>query len=447
MKTPATARMNLIWVFGDQHRAQMLGCNGDRNVHTPNIDRLSNTGKNFHNAVSGYPVCCPFRGSLLTSRYPHECVPGLGHQLSPELPTVATAFKDHGYSTAYFGKWHLDGATANRQKHIVPEGRRGHFDKWIGYENNNSQWDCWVHGTDMEEPTRLQGYETDALTDLFIDHLREQADEKHNDADSKPFFAVLSVQPPHTPYVAPAEWMGQHTPATMELRHNVPTIPSIEPIARRDLAGAAGMVENLDWNLGRIISELELSGLADNTYIVFFSDHGDMHGSHGQFRKSVPWEESIRIPFIVGGGGAMATRGNDRPDVVVNHVDIAPTSLGLCGIDKPSWMRGFDYSGLVRRDRPCSSPPDSAYLQALGSEESADSYTSTSNWRAIVTDDNWKYACIPHQPWLMFNLNDDPYEQANLARSGKHKRKRKELHDRLRQWMSEVGDSFELPEI
>lgn len=446
-KQSTAKRKNIIWVFGDQHRAQMLGCNGDPNVHTPNIDRLSNTGVNFHKAVAGFPLCCPFRGSLLTSRYPHEAVPGNDCQLPPELPTIATAFKENGYATAYFGKWHLDGATRDRQKHIVPEGRRGDFDKWIGYENNNSQWDCWVHGTGIEEPMRLQGYETDALSDIFIDHLREQADDRETGNDPKPFFAVLSVQPPHTPYVAPAEWMGQHTPAGVNLRPNVPRVPSIEPVSRRDLAGAAGMVENLDWNLGRIITELEMTGLADDTYIVFFSDHGDMHGSHGQFRKSVPWEESIRIPFIVGGGGGMATRNRERPPAVINHVDIAPTTLGLCGIDKPSWMRGFDYSGMVRGDRPCDSPPDSAYLQVLDKGHGPSSYVSTANWRAIVTTDNWKYACLPNQPWLMYDLNDDPYEQVNLALSGKHRQKRKELHDRLSEWITTTGDAFDLPSI
>lgn len=241
--------------------------------------------------------------------------------------------------------------------------------------------------------------------------------------------------------------MGRHNPATIQLRPNVPQVPSVEPAARRDLAGATAMVENLDWNVGRIISELERNGLADDTYIVFFSDHGDMHGSHGQFRKSVPWEESIRIPFIVGGAGAMASRNRERPPAVINHVDIAPTSLGLCGIDKPSWMRGFDYSGMVRSDRPCENPPDSAFLQALTNNHSQPDYTATANWRGIVTTDNWKYVCRPHQPWLMYNLNDDPFEQVNLALSNKHRHKRRELHDRLRQWLDDVGDTFELPAI
>jgi Sulfatase len=87
----AQSKPNVLWLFGDQHRAQMLSCNGDPNVHTPNIDHLSNEGVHFENAVCGSPLCGPFRGSLLTSRYPHECTPGNQIQMPPEMPTIAHA--------------------------------------------------------------------------------------------------------------------------------------------------------------------------------------------------------------------------------------------------------------------------------------------------------------------------------------------------------------------
>ena len=158
---------NVIWIFGDQHRAQALGCMGDPNVHTPNIDRLAAEGLTFTHAVSGFPLCCPFRGSLLTGRYPHHCVPGHEYQMPPEQPTVATVFNEAGYRTSYFGKWHLDGfheSDGRAALHIVPPERRGGFDDWVGYENNNSQWDCWVHGGEGDDAFhyRLPGYETDA---------------------------------------------------------------------------------------------------------------------------------------------------------------------------------------------------------------------------------------------------------------------------------------------
>lgn len=439
-------KYNVIWIFGDQHRAQMLSCNGDSNVNTPNIDRLAYSGVNFVNAVAGFPLCCPFRGSLLSSRYPHECVPGHEYQMPPETKTIAHAFKDNGYHTAYFGKWHVDGFHENKDGraawHVVPPERRGGFDYWLGYENNNAQWDSWVHGTDSEKPYRLPGYETDCLTDLFIDHLKNQA------KNDEPFFATLSVQPPHAPYVAPEKWMEKHNPANVRFRPNVPMIDSVVERARPEIAGAHAMVENLDWNVGRIIHALEENGLADNTYIMFFSDHGDMHGSHGLFRKMSPHEESLRIPFIISAAGSLGTRYQtsiDKPDEVINHVDIAPTTLGLCGIKTPEWMRGYDYSPIVRKKEKCENAPDSAYIQTVITHREGSGLDSP--WRGIVTRDNWKYVCMERQRWLMFNLNEDPYEQVNLAFIGKYSEKRKQLHERLKEWISDVGDTFELPDI
>jgi arylsulfatase A-like enzyme len=103
---------NVIWIFGDQHRAQALSCNGDPNVNTPNIDRLAAEGCNFTRAVAGSPLCCPFRGSLLASRYPHHCVPGHEYALPTGMPTIAHEFNAHGFDTAWFGKWHLGGCKA-----------------------------------------------------------------------------------------------------------------------------------------------------------------------------------------------------------------------------------------------------------------------------------------------------------------------------------------------
>src|SRR5699024_7737471 len=126
-------RPNVIWIFGDQHRAQALSCNGNPNVRTPNIDTLAATGVNFNQAVSGYPLCCPYRGSLLTGVYPHKSVPKHEAQLPPEQPTIANVFNEAGYDTAYFGKWHLDGfneANGRAAHHIIPPKRRGGFKQW-----------------------------------------------------------------------------------------------------------------------------------------------------------------------------------------------------------------------------------------------------------------------------------------------------------------------------
>jgi len=421
---------------------------GDPNLHTPHIDRMAQEGAQFTAAVAGTPLCCPFRGSLLTGRYPHHCVPGHEFQMPPEQPTIAQALRAAGYRTSYFGKWHLDGFHEREGRaamHIIPPERRGGFDDWLGYENNNSQWDTWVHGGagDQAVHYRLPGYETDALTDLFIGYIKDRAEEKRK-GQSQPFFAVLSVQPPHDPYLAPAEWMGRHNPAGVTLRANVPAVTRVVEQARRELAGYYSMVENLDWNIGRIRQTLEEADLWDNTHVLFFSDHGDMLGSHGQFRKTAPWEEAIRIPFILSGGRPHYYLRQGRFNVPINHVDIAPTTLGLCNVAQPDWMVGTDYSHYRIRDKQ-GADPDSAFLQLCVPTGHGNSIDRP--WRAIVTRDGWKYAVLEHQPWLMFDLNEDPFEQVNLAHNRAFARERMRLQNRLAQWIADTGDSFALPEL
>ena len=128
---------------------------------------------------------------------------------------------------------------------------------------------------------------------------------------------------------------------------------------------------------------------------------------------------------------------------LVNHVDIAPTTLGLCNITPPDWMEGFDYSHrrtgkdfLHRVERE----PDSAYLQLIGDRET--SYA----WRCVISQDGWKYACVKSGEWLLFNLNEDPHEQYNLAFHTHYRRKRSELNTLLRNWAEKTGDHFEFPD-
>lgn len=116
--------------------------------------------------------------------------------------------------------------------------------------------------------------------------------------------------------------------------------------------------------MGRILDELARNNMLDNTHIMVFADHGDMHGSHGQFLKTNPLEESVRIPMIVSGSEAFYDgHFTGRSEILFGAVDIAPTTLGLCSLEAPSWMEGHDFSGQRLASRPKHSEPDSQYLQ------------------------------------------------------------------------------------
>jgi arylsulfatase A-like enzyme len=197
---------------------------------------------------------------------------------------------------------------------------------------------------------------------------------------------------------------------------------------------------------------VEAEGLAKNTYIIYFSDHGDMHGSHGRIWKCVPWEESIRIPFFVALGNRPCGFGTKRPSpMLINHVDIAPTTLGLCGIAMPEWMGGVDYAPAFTAagaEVTEGSLPDSAFLQLVDpGYEFGFASDRERPWRGVVTSDGWKYAVLEKQPWLMYHIEEDPYELANLAHDGRFRGQRRKLQDRLAAWIADTGDSFDLPDL
>ena len=438
----ASSPLHVIWVFGDQHRAQALSCAGDPNVHTPNIDRLATEGVYFTQAVMGTPLCCPCRGSLLTGEYPHRAVPGHECRLSPELPTIGSRVVEAGHEAAWFGKWHVDGFRESEGRaalHTVPRERRGGFSTWRGYENNNAPFDSWVHGHEGGEEIphqKLPGFESDALTDHLIAWLEKRP------SGGAPFFAGLSVQPPHDPYIAPEEWMQKHSPAEVSLRPNVPDIPAVKAQARRQLAGYSAMIENLDWNVGRILEALDRLGLKDSTAILFFSDHGDMHGSHGRWLKLNPYEEVIRVPMIFYAPqnyNYSYTRLN-RTSQLVNHVDLVPTTLGLMGLEPDGTLPGTDFSPVLKGRQIPDKAPKSAYLQNV--IPTGHSHSDDLPWRGVVTEDGWKYVAFEGAPYMLFNLSEDPYEQVNLCTVAKYRDKRRELQKLLAEWVEKTGDDF-----
>ena len=228
---------------------------------------------------------------------------------------------------------------------------------------------------------------------------------------------------------------------------NVPQVSAIRERAAQELSGYYAMVENIDENVGRIVDCLNETGLMEHTHIFYFSDHGDMHGSHGQFRKTTPYQEATHIPLIISGEerSPYNSRGvGNIPHVPVNHVDVAPTSLGLCGIPVPDWMEGTDYSALRLTGKPRPEYPSSAYLQSVIPTHHGDSVNKP--WRGIVTTDGYKYACLPGMDWMLYDLNQDPYEQVNMAHNDLYKVLRLRLREELRRWIEKTGDSFPLPE-
>ena len=428
---PSASQPNVVFVFGDQWRAAATGYAGDPNVKTPHIDRLAAESLNLQNACAGAPVCTPYRATLMTGQ--HSIRHGLfinDVPLKPDGTTLAGAFKDAGYATAYVGKWHIDGH--GRYTWIPPERRLGWVDYWKVLECTHRYNKSPYYVDESDEMQIWEGYDAIAQTDDAIGWLRGR-----DEADG-PFILALSWGPPHDPYqTAPQEYRDMYDPATLELRPNVP--PEREEATRRDLAGYYAHCTVLDDCLGRVRAALAEMELAENTIFVFTSDHGDMLGSHGMTHKQKPWDESLRVPFLVHWPAGLGTEGRVI-DSVIDSVDIMPTLLGLCGIAVPDSVQGLDRSPVLRGDAPeddhaalyNSVVPFGQWTRTNGGRESRGLRTRTHTY---VRDLNG--------PWLLYDNVADPYQQQNLAGSPAHAALQADLDRQLDVRLAAIDDTFE----
>ena len=294
-------RPNILIVLSDQLRRQALACYGDSDARTPHTTQLAQEGVTFDQACSTYPICVPFRFTMMTGEYAHtRLVPGIEWRMSPAERTLADEFNDADYETVYVGKWHLDGGHGRMgsavQTNRCPVKRpyQGRWQKWFGFELRNGPFDTCYFEDDDPTPIPIEGYQTDGLFDIGMNYLREGRDPE------KPFCMVISVEPPHDPFEAPAELQQAWESRDITLP------PNFEPkddeqraqfILNRQRYNA--MVENLDDNLGRLRTFLTEQNLDDDTIVVFLSDHGELAGAHGLRGKQWPYEESVGIPLIV----------------------------------------------------------------------------------------------------------------------------------------------------
>jgi arylsulfatase A-like enzyme len=283
------------------------------------------------------PVCCPYRACLLTGQYP------LTHgvfvndvPLRPNGTTIAEAFVGSGYDTAYIGKWHVEGH--GRSSYIPPERRLG-FEYWKVLECTHNYNRSYYYNGDSDQKQLWEGYDAIAQT-------RDAQAYIESHGGDKPFFLVLSWGPPHDPYdTAPPEFAHLYDPEKIILRENVP--PEMAETARRWLAGYYAHCTALDACVGDLLETLRSSGLEEDTIFVFASDHGDMLGSQGEHHKQRPWDESIRVPFLLRYPGLEGWQ--QRPvDALLDAPDIMPTLLGLCGLPIPVSVEGRDFSPVVR---------------------------------------------------------------------------------------------------
>jgi arylsulfatase A-like enzyme len=427
--------MNVLFIFTDQQNRYALGCMDNPNVDTPHLDSLAARGTLFRRCYSNDPVCGPFRGSLMTGQYTSRC--GVTDNSSP-LPTGVTtfadAFRDGGYTTSWVGKWHLGGVGNGP----IAEELRGGFERFAGYQCYNGFYKdvCFYDQDDREH--RFDAHRTDVTTDLALAELEALA------PGPRPFLLMMSYQAPHYPEQPAPEYAERYAGRAIVHRPNCqpidPFTPTFSPRSPRPFEDDPdfrrygedldeyirlynAMCTQVDANVGRLLVTLERLGVADDTAVIFTSDHGDMQGSHGLKNKCLPHEESAGIPLIAHVPGCPEGRVSDA---LVSGIDMMPTCLELAGLPDVASVDGCSLVPVLRGQV-------AAVNDAVFSERG--------DWCMIVCD-GWKLAADRRaadlQPTLMTHLDEDPYELSNRVDDPTVAELRRTLLTRLTRWNAEV---------
>jgi arylsulfatase A-like enzyme len=408
---------NILWIVTTQWRAQAVGFAGDVNAHTPHLDRLAAESVNYSQAVTPHPFGPFARAAMLTGRLsPGNGVADYYDPLPVGTRTVAHDLADRGYKTAFFGKWHL--GARDRQaplvgvvhaKEMVRPEHRGGFEFWEGFESGFLLNDPWLHGSRLSVPQQFSGYQSDVLCDrarAFLSPQIVKSDQPRGAVGLAPWFTVVSLEAPHPPYDAPSAGVVPAAEHAIQLRHNVPRGGEVEKKARRELAGYYAHIEATDRAIGRLVDSVR----HEDTFVVFTSVHGDMHGAHGLFRKGWPHEESVRVPLLI----RQPTPRIDpsrKVETAISLVDLRELTLG--------WADGRQ----VSNDRPFSSI---SMPSVVALEHQCDRL-----WRGLRTSTRKLILNADGSPWLFFDLEGDPLEQENLVHDSTRSSELAELRSEL----------------
>jgi arylsulfatase A-like enzyme len=425
---------NVLLIVADEWRAQATHYNGDPNVRTPALDRLFAQSVSFDCAISGNPVCCPFRASLMTGQYPLTNGVFINDvELKPTGTTLAEAFGKAGYQTGFIGKWHVYGSpdgNYGRRLAFVPVDKRLGFTYWKGAEcSHEYNHSLYFEGSDST-PRYWPGYDAFSQTDdacAFIEKRAKAPD---------PWFLMLSLGPPHFPYeTAPARYQAMFKDAEIHLRPNVPAEKRAK--ATEILRGYYAHMAALDSCFERLLKTLDRFKVGDDTVVVFTSDHGDMMLSQGLTTKLYPWDESIRVPFLV--RYPRARTAPRRVRTPFNSPDIMPTLLRICGLPVPGGVEGNDYSGAITG---ATMPGmETAALVNLPVPITEARRYGFAEYRGLRTE-QYTYVRSIHGPWLLYDNRSDPYQVHNLCGRGEARELQNKLDTALDSKLKAVKDDF-----
>ncbi len=466
-------RPNILWYCTDQQRSDTIHAFGNKEIHTPNLDRHAKRGVGFNRTYCQSPICTPSRASMLTGRYPATTqVHRNGNAYFPDSEVLVTRIlADAGYDCGLIGKLHLAGA----EHTIEPRTDDGYrLFEWSHHPRPNikgNRYADWLHDEKGEDPNKLfenlnssygvgldrELHQTTWCSDMAIRFIDEER--------SDPWMLSINPFAPHPPMFPPKEFLDQYSAAELsypifrdsDITHqkafrqiDQQTIDATDPrlppdenpdtsdpdIDRMGSAPPASYdalqmkacyyaeISLVDEQFGRIIDHLEATGQLDNTLIVFHSDHGEMLGDHGLLYKGSRFFEGlVHVPMIVAGPGL---RQDVRSDALVELVDIAPTLLDAANIGIPATMQGTSLLPLLSGDADIDQHKSHVFCEYHDAMAAGTVNTDGRKFDAthgtMYFDGRFKL-CVYHGHDLgeLYDLETDPHEFDDLWNDPRHK--------------------------
>ena len=492
------ARRNILWIMCDQLRFDYLGCAGHPHLKTPNIDKLAARGVQFSRAYVQSPVCGPSRMSFYTGRYVHSH--GATWMFFPMRvgePTLGVQLNEMGVRNVLVGKTHMTADEEGmkrlgidrdsfigireaqcgfepyeRDDGLVPTAdpdNQTNYNDYLaakGYDGENP-WLDWANSGEDEDGRLLSGWlmanadrparvdepdsETPYMTDRAMQFMREAKQ------DGRPWCLHLSYIKPHWPYIVPGPYHDMYgdddiqpvirSERELESPHPVFAEYMAERVSKafnrkevrdRVIPAYMGLITQIDDNLGRLFSFLEDEGLAEETMIVFTSDHGDYLGDHWLGEKELFHEMSVKVPLIIYDPDERAdpTRGTVNGELI-EAIDLAPTFIEYFGGEpKHNILEGRSLLGLIEGESKELGRPFiiSEYDYSMRGPRERLNMPVSDCRLVMVFDGRWKYVYAKSLPPMLFDLENDPDEFVDLGRDPAYQEERDRLFAMMTQW-------------
>lgn len=398
----ANSKPNIVFIHCDSMDGRALGCMGLSAAHTPNIDKLAQSGTIFENTYSNHPICVPSRASMFSGKYSHKCQAWNNYKgLEKEHSTIFDLVQKQGYQCGIFGKTdYLSG------KHTI----RARVSAWTrsvikGMPEYNMPGPRILE--DCKERTCQRDWNA---VDSGLEWL--------NNRDKKnPFMLYIGPNLPHPRFQTSPYWLDKINPDKVSMpekdRYNHPVMENMKAVKNWTKTAQEhailhtrriyyAMIAEVDYMVGTVMQAVEKASLKDNTFFIFSSDHGEMNMEHDQFYKMNHYEPSARVPLLIAGPGVR----NNRVSSLISLIDMYPTLLDICGADHEYAVDGHSLMNELAGSKNTHRQTD-VLSQFHGTTSCTGAY--------MLRSENYKYIAYPDYEPLLFNLENDPDEIKNLA--------------------------------